>query len=244
MIKKFQQGGQADQAIMQFVQGLAQTLQADPQQVIQIAQQNPQALEAAIQTYQQTKDIKQAAQTFAQAVQQKTQAAKHGAKLNYIKSLKHQCAENEEVYYFKKGGSVGCGCKKKEDGGEIKKAEQGAVAKFKSTRKMQQAGKLPPYKKTTPDKNGEYTDNRGNIIISKKGIAEREAQLKNNKNEEGKADPNKKKESVKKQEDSKPKLQKKGGEVCPKCGKVHSAGVGCAVAKFKAHRQGGTLYFK
>jgi hypothetical protein len=37
------------------------------------------------------------------------------------------------------------------------------------------------------------------------------------------------------------KLQKKGGEVCPKCGKVHSAGIGCAVAKFKMHRQGGSL---
>jgi len=33
--------------------------------------------------------------------------------------LKNQCPEGEELYYFKKGGkaSVGCGCKKKEDGG-------------------------------------------------------------------------------------------------------------------------------
>jgi hypothetical protein len=31
---------------------------------------------------------------------------------------------------------------------------------------------------------------------------------------------------------------KKGGEVCPKCGKVHSAGIGCAVAKFKAAKCG------
>jgi hypothetical protein len=34
-------------------------------------------------------------------------------------------------------------------------------------------------------------------------------------------------------------LKKKGGEVCPKCGKVHAAGLGCAVAKFKSYRQGG-----
>jgi hypothetical protein len=69
-------------------------------------------------------------------VQQKTQAAKHGAKLNYIKSLKHQCAEDEEVYYFKKGGSVGCGCRKKEDGGEVTKASKGcsAIKKFKAER--------------------------------------------------------------------------------------------------------------
>lgn len=135
MIKKFQQGGQADQAIMQFVQGIAQELQADPQQVVQAAQQNPEALKAAVQVFQETQDIKQAAQTFVQAVQQKTQAAKHGAKLNYIKSLKHQCAEDEEVYYFKKGGSVGCGCRKKEDGGEVTKASKGcsAIKKFKAS---------------------------------------------------------------------------------------------------------------
>lgn len=136
MIKKFQQGGQADQAIMQFVQRIAQELQADPQQVVQAARQNPEALKAAVQVFQKTQDIKQAAQAFAQAVQQKTQAAKHGAKLNYIKSLKHQCAEGEEVYYFKKGGSVGCGCRKKEDGGEVKKAGLGCsvIKKFKAER--------------------------------------------------------------------------------------------------------------
>ena len=137
MINKFQQGGKQD-AVMQFVQGLAQTLQADPQQVIQIAQQNPQALEAAIQTYQQTKDIKQAAQTFQQAVQQQTRAARHGAKLNYIKSLKNQCAEDEEVVYYKKGGSVGCGCKKKEDGGEIKKEQKGGSVVDRFKRKVKE----------------------------------------------------------------------------------------------------------
>lgn len=132
MIKKFQQGGKADQAIMQFVQGIAQELKADPQQVVQAAQQNPEALKAAVQVFQETQDIKQAAQTFAQAVQQKTQAAKHGAKLNYIKSLKHQCAEDEEVYYYKKGGRVGCGCRKKEDGREVKKAGLGCSAVIKN----------------------------------------------------------------------------------------------------------------
>ena len=33
---------------------------------------------------------------------------------------------------------------------------------------------------------------------------------------------------------TKMKLAKKGDKVCPKCGKVHSAGTGCAVAKFKS----------
>ena len=128
MIQKFQQGGQQD-AIMQFVQGLAQTLQADPQQIVQAAQQNPKALEAAVQTYQQTQDMNQAAQVFTQAIQQQVQAARHGAKLQYLKSLKNQCPEGEELYYYKKGGSVGCGCKKKEDGGEVEKAQKGTVVK-------------------------------------------------------------------------------------------------------------------
>ena len=69
-----------------------------------------------------------------------TKSARHGAKLQYIKFLKHQCAEDEELVYFKKGGSiVDCGCsKKKENGGEIKKAQNGAVANFKNRTKAQQ----------------------------------------------------------------------------------------------------------
>ena len=38
-----------------------------------------------------------------------------------------------------------------------------------------------------------------------------------------------------------PYKKEKGGKVCPKCGKVHAAGMGCAIAKFKMHRQGGNL---
>ena len=69
--------------------------------------------------------------------QKQTQKALHGAKLNYFKSLKHQCAEDEEVVYYKKGGSVTCGCKKKEEGGEVRKAGLGcsAVERFKSIKK-------------------------------------------------------------------------------------------------------------
>lgn len=159
MIKKFQQGDQIQQLAVEVVQGIAQELQADPQQVAQAAQQNPEALEAAMQVYTQTKDIKQTAQTFLQTIQQKTQqkkketqAAKHGAKLNYIKSLKHQCAEDEEVYYYKKGGSVGCGCRKKEDGGEIQKDKEGAVAKFKQIRKASTGTAAQPIPKRDKSK--------------------------------------------------------------------------------------------
>lgn len=138
-LNKFQQGGKTSpqqDAVMQFVKALAQTLQADPQQVIQAAQQNPEALKSAVQVYQESKgDIQKAAQAFAQALQSKTQAAKHGAKLNYIKSLKNQCADDEELVYFKKGGSIGCGCKKKAQGGEMEKDKKDSpVKRFKMAR--------------------------------------------------------------------------------------------------------------
>ena len=63
---------------------------------------------------------------------QATKAA-HGAKLDYIKSLKHICPEGQELYYFKKGGNLECGCKgqKMEDGAKVKEAKCGSVAKFK-----------------------------------------------------------------------------------------------------------------
>ena len=228
MINKFQQGGKQD-AVMQFVQGLAQTLQADPQQVIQIAQQNPQALEAAIQTYQQTKDIKQAAQTFQQAVQQQTQAARHGAKLNYIKSLKNQCAEDEEIVYYKKGGSVGCGCKKKENGGEIKKAEQGAVAEFKMQygNKMMQLAEANKNRKEAEEERKKREDKwrKGQIVVGK--------------------------DIQKGQENSGPKAKTQTDQALKdnkgigknKCGsKIKKHQEGSVIAQFKkAYKQGGSL---
>ena len=68
--------------------------------------------------------------------QKQAQKALHGAKLNYFRTLKNQCAEDEEVVYYKKGGSVTCGCKKKEQGGEVKKdRKDSAVERFKSIKK-------------------------------------------------------------------------------------------------------------
>ena len=95
------------------------------------------------------KDAQQVASIIQKYIKQK---AFHGAKLQYIRSLKNQCPEGEELYYYKKGGRVGCGCKKKEDGGEIRKAGLGcsAVDKFKSARKMQKAGKIQEKKEIWP----------------------------------------------------------------------------------------------
>ena len=83
----------------------------------------------------------------------KTQKVLHGAKLNYLRNLKHQCAPDEEVVYYKKGGSVGCGCKKKEDGGEIAKAQKGnivdrykAYMKSKLNKAKELSGQVDGYK--------------------------------------------------------------------------------------------------
>ena len=73
---------------------------------------------------------------YAQYQKEKKQMALHGAKLDYIKTLKHQCADDEELVYYKVGGKVDCGCKKK--GGEMKPEKEcggGAVSKFKKARK-------------------------------------------------------------------------------------------------------------
>lgn len=183
------------------------------------------------------------AKSILTAIQGYIKKAAKGAKLNYIKSLKHQCAEDEELYYYKKGGSVGCGCKKKEDGGEVKKDCGGSsiVSKFKKMRaggqseieiqSEKKATAKPKYKTTSPDKNGEYTDNRGNIIITKKGMEEREKTLNANKNEEGKADPNRKQ-----------KQSKSNKTPIKACGsKIKKHQEGSVIAKFKALRKGGSL---
>lgn len=64
--------------------------------------------------------------------QKQAQKAAHGAKLQYVKSLKNQCADDEELVYYHKKGGVVCGCQKKmQDGGPLKKKRENAVDKFK-----------------------------------------------------------------------------------------------------------------
>ena len=88
--------------------------------------QQQQQLKAKYEQWKEAKKKKQA-----------TKAA-HGAKLDYVKSLKHICPEGQELYYFKKGGNLECGCKgkKMKEGAKIvEKAEGGTVAKFKQGKK-------------------------------------------------------------------------------------------------------------
>ena len=167
--------------------------------------------------------------------QKQAQKALHGAKLNYFRTLKNQCAEDEEVVYYKKGGSVTCGCKKKEQGGEVVKAQDGAVAKFKARNaqlKKKEEEKKPSSTQQPKKEIKEGWDKHGNYIVSKKGMNEREKQLNANKNEEGKADPNKKIQQKKKC-GGKVKKNEDGSKIKKNCSG--------AVAKFKMHRQGGSL---
>lgn len=73
-------------------------------------------------------DLEKYYQAFTEYKQKKDKQKKikaaHGAKLNYIKVLKNKCDEDEELYYYKKGGIVGCGCRKKEDGGKVQPKKQ------------------------------------------------------------------------------------------------------------------------
>ena len=87
-----------------FIQFLAQKTGAKTQQ----------ELEAAIQQLGE-QGLQQAYQEFMQLLQQQqVQAAKFGAKLNYIKELRGQCPEGYEIQYYKSGGHLCKKCMKKQ----------------------------------------------------------------------------------------------------------------------------------
>ena len=233
MINKFQQGGKNQ--VMQFVEGLAQTLQTDPNNIIQIAKKYPEVLKQAIQAYQETQDMTKAAEAFQQAtqtLQQQTQTMKHGAKLQYIKSLKHQCADDEELVYYKKGGSVDCGCMKK--GGEIKNSNSKKNSTIDEFKKRQEEAK----KKREAEKNVPNYPPQGSNKTNR-FWAEKINKDKQHKNDYKDT----------KDETTPPNINKgigrnkKGGEVKKSCGGSS------IVAKFKAkcgtkmkkHQQGGSL---
>lgn len=102
---------------------------------------NQQELEKYVQSLGED-GLKQAYDEFTKVMQSQAQKAAHGAKLQYFRNLKHKCGENEELVFYKKGGSVECGCKGKvmEKGGEVKKASTGtAIDDFKK-KKQQEKG--------------------------------------------------------------------------------------------------------
>lgn len=86
--------------------------------LVQAAQQGDKKATKIIQNiFQKAQQGDQEAIQIATAIQELLkQKAAHGTKLQYFKLLKHKCADDEEVYYYKAGGSVGCGCRKIEKG--------------------------------------------------------------------------------------------------------------------------------
>ena len=67
--------------------------------------------------------------------QSKAKKAAHGTKLDYIKTISHKCPEGQELYYFKVGGVVKCGCTGKKLMQEGGKTKESVVDKFKKTSK-------------------------------------------------------------------------------------------------------------
>lgn len=96
-------------------------------------QQIQQIMQAAQQGNQQAQQIAQMIQAVAQQMQsQQAQAAKHGAKLQYIKSLRGQCPEGYEMGYFKAGGHLCKKCMKKQQGGNMPQEQpQNPIDAFK-----------------------------------------------------------------------------------------------------------------
>lgn len=167
--------------------------------------------------------LKKAYQRFVAYKQKKAQKALHGAKLNYFKSLKHQCAEDEEVVYYKRGGSVDCGCKKKEEGGEIPKSEAGWKANFKA-RKMSNGGTPKDSTKVNypdPTEGGKKKYNPSTKKFEPVTSEDKKKWEKNNKDaKQGKGEGT--------------PQRKKGGEIEKNCG-------GAVVKAFKAARCGAKM---
>ena len=109
-----------------FIQFLAQKTGAKTQQ----------ELETAIQQLGE-EGLKQAYAEFMQTMQQQqVQAAKFGAKINYIKKLRGQCPDGYELQYYKSGGQLCKKCMKKQvmqEGGNL---PQDPIDQFKCGRKI------------------------------------------------------------------------------------------------------------
>lgn len=129
LIKRHQQGGNVEQDIQAQVKQLVQAVAAGDQQA---AEQVKQIMQAAEQGDQQALQIAQMIQAEIEAIK----SAKRGAKLNYIKSLKGDCPDGEEVVYFQKGGQLCKACQKKHDKMIAEKGKKlNPVEEFKKGRK-------------------------------------------------------------------------------------------------------------
>ena len=173
-------------------------------------------------------------------------AALHGAKLQYFRTLKHQCADDEELYYYKKGGSVDCGCKKKEDGGEVRKAGLGcsAVDKFKAVRKGKSGFDITAFADATGSQGG-FANAKPKRKTPKKGTwAEATKYIPGQTIQRGNGGPDSKEQdsAVRDRKDNQENIikkeEKKKLEKGDKIVKKFKAKCG---SKMKKHQQGGSL---
>lgn len=127
---KHQQGGTVQQQNIQ--QQVKQLVQAATQGNKEASAQIQQIVDAAKQGNQQAIQILELIQQEIQLLQM----ARRGAKLNYLKSLKDQCPEGEEVIYFQKGGNICKKCEKKKQE-VLKKTNNSSnvIEEFKKGRK-------------------------------------------------------------------------------------------------------------
>lgn len=122
--------------VLAFAQWGAAKLGKDPQTFMQEFQTySDQQKQQMLQAFQSDPE----AQKYIQAAQQQlsggTQIARLGAKLNYIKQIKGDCPEGEELVYFKKGGRFCKACRKKQEGGNVDE-----IANFKKNREEKKCG--------------------------------------------------------------------------------------------------------
>lgn len=163
MIKrKYQEGGQLtdtqQQGLQYLAQMYAQQTGKDPQQdqegFMQFVQQLAQ--QAGVQ------DIGQLLDMIYQQAQGQAQAAKHGAKLNYLKRLSGKCPEGTELMYFKAGGRVCSKCVNK----KVKKEACGKKMKLQNGSRIIQDQTSPLRSLSHPEEM--YSDSERNGVVQRK----------------------------------------------------------------------------
>lgn len=129
--------------------------------------QNEQQLEQVVQQLGED-GLKQAYAKFMQEMQQQqVQAAKFGAKLNYIKKLNGQCPEGMEMHYYKQGGRLCRKCMQAKQNGEEKETPSNPIDAFKCGRKIKkdQHGKKLP--QINSNKNGQDQATKDSIAANR-----------------------------------------------------------------------------
>lgn len=215
-----------NEQIKQLIEQISQAVQESPETVMAAIQNGGEEGFKQVATLLQKGDVQSAKSMIQQLAGVKK--ALHGAKLNYIKFLKNQCPDGEELYYYKRGGSVGCGCKKKENGGEIvERAQKGtAVERFK---KASTGTTIPSKKDTILPSDTVHIKNPKTGKMEVRDLSGKHKQFKKLTPQEYQRQSNTKKNDIDL------KGYEKGGEV------KKNRGGSKVVAKFKKHRQGGSL---